>query len=85
MVAAGVVLHAQLPARHELVARVLQYASPRRLALFLVLRSARFCVPQPADISSRFLAAGSGVLLLRLLRGLHMNSTLGFPIGPDMC
>ena len=49
LVAAGVVLHAQLPARHELVARLFQYASPRRLALLLGLRSARFGVPQPAE------------------------------------
>ena len=64
---------------------MLEGLSPSRLTLFVRLSFAGFRVPEPTHLQGRLLAAGqAAVLVLLLLGGLHEDTPLCIPIGPDV-
>ena len=64
---------------------MLEGLSPSRLTLFVRLSFAGFRVPEPTHLQGRLLAAGqAAVLVLLLLRGIHEDTALCLPIGPDV-
>ena len=83
VVTAWVILHADLSAREEFVADVLQSAAPRCFALLILLKLACFGVPQPAD-SVHLLLLAVTVLLLLLFWSFVLDPPLGFPVTPDV-
>ena len=64
---------------------MLECLSPSRLTLFVRLSFAGFRVPEPTHLQGRLLAAGqAAVLVLLLLGGLHVDTALCLPVGPDV-